>query len=79
MPLLAFFLARMGLITPTLLRKTRGYAYIAAFILAAVLTPPDVVSQLLMAGPLLLLYELSIWVAGIFGRPRPQTSSPTNK
>ena len=76
MPLLAFFLARMGLITPALLRKTRGYAYIAAFILAAVLTPPDVVSQLLMAGPLLLLYELSIWVAGIFGRPRRSDCQP---
>ena len=76
MPLLAFFLARMGLVTPVLLRKTRGYAYIAAFILAAVLTPPDVVSQLLMAGPLLLLYELSIWVAGIFGRPRRSDCQP---
>ena len=71
LPILAFFLARLGLITPALLKKVRGYAYIAAFIIAAVLTPPDVVSQLLMAGPLLLLYELSIIIVKIFGRKEP--------
>ena len=70
LPVLAFFLARFGLINAAMLKKARCYAYIAAFIIAAVLTPPDVVSQLLMAGPLLLLYELSIQVVRIFGRER---------
>ena len=75
LPVLAFFLARFGLINAGMLKKARGYAYIAAFILAAVLTPPDVVSQLLMAGPLLLLYELSIWVVRIFGRGQAEAKA----
>ena len=76
LPVLAFFLARFGLINARMLKKARGYAYIAAFILAAVLTPPDVVSQLLMAGPLLLLYEISIWVVRVFGRERAGKTPP---
>ena len=68
MPLFAFFLARMGLITATMMRKVRRYAIVGIFIVAAVLTPPDVVSQLLMACPMLILYELSIGVAAAFGR-----------
>ena len=70
LPVLAFFLARLGLITAARLKKIRGCAYIAAFVLAAVLTPPDVVSQLLMAGPLLALYELSIVTVKAFGREK---------
>ena len=70
LPVLAFFLARLGLITAARLKKIRGCAYIAAFVLAAVLTPPDVVSQLLMAGPLLALYELSIVIVKAFGREK---------
>lgn len=62
LPILAFFLARFGLITPAWLKKVRGYAYIGAFVVGAILTPPDVISQLCMAFPLLALYEISIWV-----------------
>lgn len=72
MPLFAFFLARMGVITATMMRKARRYAILGIFIVAAVLTPPDVVSQLLMACPMLVLYEISIWVAAGFGR-KPKT------
>ncbi|WP_414997559.1 twin-arginine translocase subunit TatC [Desulfovibrio sp.] len=68
MPLFAFFLARMGVITAAMMRKARRYAVLGIFIVAAVLTPPDVVSQLLMACPMLVLYEISIWVAAAFGR-----------
>ena len=75
LPVLAFFLARFGLINAGMLKKARGYAYIAAFIIAAVLTPPDVVSQLLMAGPLLLLYEISICVVRVCGRERAVKNS----
>lgn len=70
MPIFTFFLARLGLITAALMRKARKYAIVIIFILAAILTPPDVLSQLLMACPMLLLYELSIGVAAIFGRKR---------
>ena len=73
MPLFAFFLARMGVITAAMMRKARRYAILGIFIVAAVLTPPDVVSQLLMACPMLVLYEISIWVAAAFGR-KPKKS-----
>jgi sec-independent protein translocase protein TatC len=63
MPLFAFFLARMGILTPQLLRAWRRYAVVAVFIVAAVLTPPDAASQILMATPMLVLYEISIWIA----------------
>ena len=68
MPLFAFFLARMGIITAELMRRVRRYAILAIFIVAAILSPPDVVSQLLMAAPMLVLYELSIFVAAGFGK-----------
>jgi sec-independent protein translocase protein TatC len=68
MPVAAFFLARVGVITHLTLIEYGRYAFLATFVLAAILTPPDVVSQLLMAGPLLLLYGLSIGVAYVFRR-----------
>lgn len=68
MPLFAFFLARMGVITAAMMRKARRYAVLGIFVVAAILTPPDVVSQLLMACPMLVLYEISILVAAAFGR-----------
>lgn len=63
MPLFAYFLARMGLLTPEMMRRHRKYAILLIFVVAAILTPPDVFSQVLMACPMLLLYELSIYVA----------------
>jgi sec-independent protein translocase protein TatC len=68
MPVFAFFLAKMGLLTAQFMRKQRKYAILLIFISAAVLTPPDVVSQMLMALPLIVLFEISIWIAAIFGR-----------
>ena len=72
MPLFAFFLARMGIITAELMRRVRRYAILGIFIVAAILSPPDVVSQLLMAAPMLVLYEISIYVAVAFGK-KPAT------
>lgn len=72
MPLFSFFLSRMGLITAQMMRKVRRYAVLCIFIVAAILTPPDVVSQLLMAMPMLLLYEISILVAAAFGRKKKE-------
>ncbi|SFM61349.1 twin-arginine translocase subunit TatC [Thermodesulforhabdus norvegica] len=68
LPLIVFFLARLGLITDRFLKRQRKYAILVIFIVAAVLTPPDVFTQLLMAGPLLVLYEISVWIAYFFGR-----------
>lgn len=62
LPILAYFLARVGIITATFLRENRRLAVVVNFIVAAIITPSDVGSMFLMAIPLLLLYELSIWV-----------------
>ena len=70
MPLFSFFLARMGLITAQKMRDVRKYAVLAVFVIAAILTPPDVFSQLMMAGPMLVLYEISIWVAALVGKKK---------
>lgn len=74
MPVLSFFLARMGVITHRTLLGYFRYAIVIIFIVAAVLTPgPDIASQLLMAGPLLLLYILSIGVAYTFHVAKVET------
>lgn len=70
LPLVIFFLARLGLVTASGLRKSRKYAILIIFITAAILTPPDVFTQSLMAGPMILLYEVGIWVAQAFGREK---------
>ncbi|MCD6133095.1 MAG: twin-arginine translocase subunit TatC [Deltaproteobacteria bacterium] len=66
MPIVSFFLSRLGLIDAKTLIKKADYAILIIFIVAAIFTPPDVFTQLLMAGPLILLYGLSIVVAAIF-------------
>lgn len=63
LPLLSFFLTKMELLTPEFLRSKRRYGIVTIFIVAAILTPPDVITQLFLAGPLILLYEVSIWVS----------------
>src|SRR5437773_8077908 len=64
------FLASLGIVTPQFLGRQRRYAIVIAAFLAALLTPPDAVSMMLMLGPLLLLYELSIWCAWVASRRR---------
>ena len=68
MPVLTFFLARTGMVTHKTLIKHARYAVLGIFIVAAILTPPDAASQLMMATPLCLLYVLSIGVAYAFAR-----------
>lgn len=70
LPVVVYFLAKVGIATPEVLRKGRKYAVIAILILAAVFTPPDPMSQFIMAVPLFLLYELSIGLAGFVDRGR---------
>lgn len=73
MPLFAFFLSRMGVLTAAMMRRARRYAILGIFIVAAILTPPDVLSQLLMAVPMLVLYEISVIVAAVFGKKKKTT------
>ncbi len=75
MPVVSFFLTRIGLITHKTLLTYIRYAVLAVFVLSAILTPPDVASQILMALPLLGLYGISIGVA-YFARPHGSSSSP---
>ena len=76
LPVATFFLARVGLVSHVMLIKYVRHAIVIVFIVAAVLTPPDVVSQMLMAMPLLVLYALSIGVAYVFYRPRMTPEDP---
>jgi sec-independent protein translocase protein TatC len=72
LPLAITLGARLGLVTPAYLAKNRKYAILLAFVAAAILTPtPDAFNQCLMAGPLILLYEVGIIAARIFGRRKP--------
>jgi len=68
LPVFVLFLSKMGLITADFMRKNRRYAIVILFIASAIFTPPDVFTQMMMAGPLILLYEISVYVAKIFGR-----------
>lgn len=70
MPVVAVFLTRTGVVDPRRLARNRKYAILFIFVLAAVLTPPDVFSQLIMAVPLLILFEASLLVARIAGSGR---------
>ncbi len=74
MPIFALFLTRIGLIDHHMMLKQFRYAVLGIFVVAAALTPPDMVSQFLLAIPLLALYGLSIVVSYVF-RPRPAASS----
>ena len=65
MPLFSYFLSRFGILSPDFMRRQRRYAILFIFIVAAILTPPDVFSQCLMAMPMLLLYEVSIYVSAM--------------
>ncbi|MDI9233755.1 twin-arginine translocase subunit TatC [Limnohabitans lacus] len=65
-PVAVVVLARMGVVSIQKLKDFRGYFVVLAFVIAAVVTPPDVVSQLALAIPMCLLYELGIWAAKIF-------------
>ena len=77
MPILVFFLARMGLVTPRFLIRNLKYAILVIFVVAAILTPtPDVVTQSLMAAPMFVLYLISILIAWIFA---PRSKSPDDR
>ena len=75
LPVVSYFLGKIGIITANTLRKGRRYAITAILVLAAVITPPDVFSQMMLAVPLYFLYEVSILVVKITGKKRPAEES----
>ena len=70
LPVLSMVLSMFGLITPKFLRKYRRHAIVTFFIAAAILTPPDPTTQILLAVPMVLLYEVTIWVSFFFSKRR---------
>lgn len=70
LPVLSYFLSKFGLLTPEFLRKYRRHAIIFCFVLSAFLTPPDPVSQILIAIPLILLFQLAVWMSKVAVRKR---------
>jgi sec-independent protein translocase protein TatC len=64
LPVLVYFLAKIGLVSSAFLKKYRKHAFVLNLIVAAIITPPDITSQLLVSFPVLLLYEVSIIIAG---------------
>jgi sec-independent protein translocase protein TatC len=74
LPLIITFLAKLGLVSVDFLKKNRKYALILFFAGSAILTPPDVVTQIMMAFPLMLLYEISILGARVFGKKKAKES-----
>jgi sec-independent protein translocase protein TatC len=70
LPLVIFILSRMGLVTPKLLSQYRKHAFISILVVGAILTPPDPISQMMLAGPVYLLFEFSILVSRMVYRKR---------
>jgi len=72
LPVIAFFLGKLGIITPRTLTRGRRYAIVGMLILSALITPPDMFSQLMLAGPLYFLYEVSIVVVRIVQKKKSE-------
>lgn len=68
LPIVIYFLSRMGLVTAEFLKKYRKYAIVIVLIVAAVVTPPDVISQIIVSIPMLIIYELSIYISAAVAR-----------
>lgn len=64
LPVVVYFLSKVGLLTPKFLKKYRRHSYVVLLIIAAIITPPDVLSQTIVCIPLIILYEVSIFISG---------------
>jgi sec-independent protein translocase protein TatC len=65
LPIIIFFLTKVGLVTPEILRKYRKFALVIVLVLSAIITPPDIASQVIVAIPILILYQVSIYISKI--------------
>jgi sec-independent protein translocase protein TatC len=70
LPVLVFFLSKVGILTPSFMREIRKYAILIILVVAAVITPPDMFSMIIVAIPLIILYEISIYISGIIEKKR---------
>lgn len=65
LPIIIYFLTKIGLVTPQFLRKYRKFALVIVLIISAIITPPDIASQVIVAIPILILYEISIYISAL--------------
>jgi sec-independent protein translocase protein TatC len=79
LPMVLTFLARLGIVSVDFLKRNRKYAVLLFFAGAAILTPPDVVTQVMMALPLMVMYEISIIGARFFGKKKPEPEPEEDK
>jgi sec-independent protein translocase protein TatC len=79
LPVVTYFLALLGLITDRTLKDFFKYAVVIIFLLAALLTPPDILTQLLMAAPLIILYGLSILIVRFVNPESPEDEDETDE
>jgi sec-independent protein translocase protein TatC len=78
-PVAVILLVKAGVVTVAKLREIRPYVVVGAFVIAAIITPPDVISQFMLAVPMCLLYELGIMLANMISKPaaEPDYVAPT--
>jgi sec-independent protein translocase protein TatC len=74
-PVAVVLLVKMGMVSVAKLREIRPYVVVGAFVIGAIFTPPDVISQFMLAVPMWLLYELGILVAAMITRPKPEAEA----
>ena len=75
LPIIVYFLTKMGLVTPEFLKEYRKYALVLVLILAAIITPPDIISQVIVAIPMVILYEVSIKISKFIIRKQEKKTS----
>ena len=63
LPIIIYFLTKVGIVTPKILRKYRKFALVFVLILSAIITPPDIASQVIVSVPVIILYEVSIYIS----------------
>ena len=68
LPIIIYFLTKVGIVTPEFLKKYRKYALVIVLVLSAIITPPDIASQVIVAIPILILYQVSILISRIVVR-----------
>jgi sec-independent protein translocase protein TatC len=77
LPTLVYVLSKMGVLSPPFLRQYRKHAIVVILVVSAIITPPDISSQILISMPLLVLYEISIWISGRVVKQRLREMSET--
>lgn len=79
LPVVIFFLTKAGIVTPSFLKTYRKHAIVLILVLSAIITPPDVISQILLGIPLILLYEISIWLSRMVHKQEQEALSEALK